>query len=551
MNSVSHRFARRSLLQAAGAAGLVAGALPSAAKARIPGRPAALRGRWGDQGNGRFVNPIIPADYSDIDVIRTEDGYYAISSTLHTAPGMAILHSHDLVNWTQIGHAVPDISRLDPTLGWLDMQAYGRGVWAGAIRRHNSLYYIYFTCPDSGLYVTTASAPAGPWSAPACLLATKGFDDPCPFWDDDGQAWLVATRFAPDPVTGAEYEIFLYRLSADGLSLDTGSAVKIHQSAGSEANKLYKFDGLYYHYFSEVKPEGRVAMMKRASSLKGPWQSQQLNHVDGTIDKEPNQGGLVTDADGKWWFLTHQGRGDWEGRALCLLPVTWRNGWPVVGQVGADGVGIMVWESGMPGGRSSPRLPHLSDDFSEGRLSDVWEWNHQPQPGMWRIEAGRGLRLFAASPARPGFDGVRNVLSQRSWRTAHSAVKVELDLSDMADGQVAGLCHFAERHAFIGVRQSAGKRQLVFSTEDKWVDGPSVSRSTLWLHSWWDIDGRARFSFSVDGDAEVPFGFAYQLDWGHYRGDRTGVFTYNAMEDGSVLFRDFRYAIAPQNQGAP
>lgn len=547
MTETGRRMARRGFLQTAGAVGLLATARPAAAKAGIPVRPNALRGRWGDQGNGRFVNPIIPADYSDIDAIRTDDGYYAISSTLHTAPGMAVLHSHDLVNWTQIGHAIADIAALDPALGWQEMQAYGRGVWAGSLRKHGGLYYIYVTCPDSGLYVTTASAPTGPWSEPVCLLAAPGYDDPCPFWDDDGQAYLVMTRFAPDPATGASYEIFLYRLSADGLSLDAGSAVKIHQSAGSEANKLYKFNGLYYHYFSEVKPEGRVAMMKRAARLTGPWQTQQLNHVDSKIDKEPNQGGFVTDSDGHWWFLTHQGHGDWEGRALCLLPVTWQAGWPIIGQHGPDGIGVMVWEAAMPGGRSNARLPELSDVFS-GALSPIWEWNHQPRTDMWRIEPDGGLRLNAFTPAYAGFEGVGNVLSQRSWKTARNAVKVELDLSDMADGQVAGLCHFADRHALIGVRQQGGKRQVVFIRADDTLTGPDLPSTQLWLHSTWDVEGRARFAYSLDGQTEIPFGAMYQLDWGHYRGDRIGLCTYNTAGSGSVVFRHFDYSLAAQNQ---
>jgi beta-xylosidase len=542
---------RRAFLRATGASCVLSAGLPLPVRADIPARPAALKGRWGDQGDGRYVNPVIPADYSDIDVIRAPDGYYAISSTLHTSPGMAILHSDDLVNWTQIGHAVPDISKLDPALAAADMQAYGHGVWAGALRRHKALFYIYFTCPDSGLYVTTAAKPEGPWSAPVCLMATQGFDDPCPFWDDDGQAYLVTTRFAPDPATGEAYIIYLYRMSADGLSLDAGSAVRIHQSAGSEANKLYKFNGLYYHYYSEVRPEGRVAMMERASSLSGPWRTRQLNHVNRDIDKEPNQGGFVTDRDGRWWFLTHQGSGDWEGRALCLLPVSWRDGWPIIGQVGADGVGVMVWEADMPGGGSSPRLPDLSDDFASGRLSSVWEWNHQPQAGAWRIEAGGGLRLTAVGRAYADFDGVRNILSQRSWRTSRNSVRVELDITDMRDGQIGGLCHFADRHAFIGVEQSDGERRLVFRTRGEAIRGPVVPCARLKLSSHWDIDGRTRFCYELEGGVDTAFGAEYQLDWGHYRGDRVGLFTFNDVADaGSMLFRSFVYEISAQNIGA-
>ena len=133
--------------------------------------------------------------------------------------------------------------------------------------------------------------------------------------------YLVTTHTAAEGPSATKYNIHLFKLTADGASIVPGSDRIIHQSRGSEANKLYKWNGLYYHYYSEVRPEGRVAMMDRAKSLDGPWETRQIIHVHGTVDKEPNQGGIVQAPDGNWWFFTHQGRGDWEGRAAVLLPV--------------------------------------------------------------------------------------------------------------------------------------------------------------------------------------------------------------------------------------
>jgi beta-xylosidase len=357
-NGADQRLCRRAFVAASGAAATTILAAGGASAQPSP-RPVRLKGLWGDQGDGRFVNPILPADYSDIDVIQAGDRYVAISSTLHTAPGMVVMESTDLVNWDVLGHAVDDIAPLGENLSWRRMDGYGRGVWAGALRFHNGRFHLYFTCPDSGLYVTSAERPRGPWTPLRCLWAVSGHNDPCPFWDDDGQAYLVMTRFAPDPVTNLRYSIFLYRLSADGRAIDIASAREIHRSNGSEASKLYKFGGRYYHYFSEVRPEGRVAMMRRSSSLNGPWEERQLNHVAAAIDKEPNQGGLVQARDGAWWFLTHQGTGDWAGRALCLLPVRWIDGWPILGEPGADGIGAMVWScpSRSPDTAAGPSLP--------------------------------------------------------------------------------------------------------------------------------------------------------------------------------------------------
>ncbi len=507
--------------------------------------------RWGDQGDGSFVNPIIPADYSDLDAIRVGNTYYAISSTLHTSPAMVILRSSDMVNWTTIGHAVPDLGTLgEEDMSWRRMKGYGRGMWAGAIRHHAGRFYIYFATPDSGLFVTTAERAEGPWSPPHSLLHEAGFDDPCPFWDTDGRAWLVMTRFGADPVTGKHYVISLYRMSPDGMTLDRASAIPIQNSDGSEANKLYKFGGTYYHYFSEVKPEGRVPMMKRATSLPGLAQAKavQLGHVNAPVDREPNQGGLLQAPDGTWWFLTHQGHGDWEGRAMCLLPVTWRDGWPIIGRPGPDGIGNMVWESRKPIPSRRPPLPDLSDRFA-GDLKPVWEWNHAPRYDAYSLTERRGwLRLKAFQPAYPGLRGVGNVLSQRSWRTADNRASVAIDLSAMVDGQTAGLCHLSADGAWIGVRQRGNRRFLCFALGTTIEEGPEVEASLIRLATRWTHDGRAIFEQDGGRGEFQRFGGTYDLQWKDYRGDRVGLFTFHESEmRGHADFSDFQYRIAPQN----
>jgi beta-xylosidase len=372
---------------------LLSHSLPAASE--IPIRPPELLGLWGDQANGTFVNPILPADFSDIDAIRVGGDFYAISSTFQYSPGVVILHSRDLVNWAIIGHAVSDITQIGPELNWDRMNRYGRGVWAGAIRYHDKKFWIYFGTPDEGFFMTTAADPAGPWSPLQQVWKVKGWDDGCPFWDDDGQGYLVCSN------TAGGYAIHLFKLSPDGKSLLIASDKIIHQSHGSEANKLYKINGLYYHYYSQVQPEGRVIMMERSASLQGPWEIRQLNHVSKRIDKEPNQGGLVELASGDWWFLTHQGTGDWEGRAMALLPVTWRDGWPIIGKPGADGIGNMIWSAPLPLPSSPVSSPEKSD-FAAGVLGPQWEWNYQPRAGKWSLTERRGfLRLHAPVQTRP------------------------------------------------------------------------------------------------------------------------------------------------------
>jgi len=499
------------------------------------------KGPWGDQGDGAYVNPVIPGDYSDIDAIRVENDYYAISSTLQFSPGMVILHSRDLVNWRILGHAVDDVTRIGPEMNWDRMNRYGRGVWAGSIRHHDGRFWIYFAAPDEGIFMTTARDPAGPWEPLHSIWKVSGWDDCCPFWDDDGQGYLVCTHFSD------QYKIHLFKMSLDGKQLLPDSDKAIHQSRGSEANKLYKINGLYYHFYSEVRGEGRVVMMNRSRSLDGPWETRQLNHVKKAADREPNQGGLVQIPSGQWWFITHQGAGDWEGRPLCLLPVTWTDGWPIPGKVGPDGIGNMVWSARKPIGGLPIAVPQTSDEFDSARLSAQWEWNHQPRKDKWSLSERPGyLRLHAFRPLKKGsLLHAGNTLTQRSMRADKSEAVIEIDLSGMADGQQAGLCHFAGTYSTLGLRQSAGKRILTYDNNGKITSGPEITASTLWLKSTWNQDGLSQYAYSLDGAGFTSFGDPYKLSWGHYRGDRIGIYCFNDdSETGHVDVNWFHYSFA-------
>ncbi len=506
----------------------------------IAPRPPALAGRWGDQSNGTFVNPILPSDYSDLDAIRVGDDFYAISSTFQYSPGVVILHSKDLVNWTLLGHAVDDLTRIGPEMNWDQMNRYGRGIWAGAVRYHDGKFWIYFGTPDEGFFVTTAKDPAGPWEPLQLLWKTKGWDDCCPFWDDDGTPYFICSN------TADGYKIHLFQMAPDGKSLLLNTDKVIHQSKGSEANKLYKINGLYFHYYSENTREGRVAMMERSKSLDGPWETHQLNHVNKKIDQEPNQGGLIQLTDGTWWFLTHQGTGDWQGRAMCLLPVTWIYNWPIIGTPGPDKVGTMVWSAAKPIAGQPLTAPQTSDAFDKPTLSPQWEWNYQPRADKWSLTERPGfLRLHAFAPLKPD-DLLKagNTLTQRVFRTNKNEVTVKLDLAGMADGQQAGLCHLARAWAAFGISQSGSTRTLTLNRAGKISQGPELAATTLYLRTSWNLDGDSQFSFSIDGVTFTPFGPTIPLTWSYYRGDRLGLYSYNNKADaGYVDFASFTYTL--------
>ncbi|MEK4042609.1 glycoside hydrolase 43 family protein [Paenibacillus sp. FSL H8-0048] len=502
-------------------------------------------GQWGDQGDGTYVNPVMPGDYCDPDVIRVGEDYYCISSTLHCSPGMAVLHSKDLVNWNVISHVVDDLTVIGPEYRYDRMNRYGRGVWAGAIRFHLNKYWVYFFTPDEGLFLSTAEHPAGPWEPLHCMWEVAGWDDCCPFWDDDGQGYMVATNFADN------YQIYLFNLSNDGRSLLQDSGVVVHQFNGSEASKLYKINGLYFLFHSEVRREKgqdvRVVMMLRSEHLYGPYEEKELIHTHGVeLDREPNQGGLVETPAGEWYFISHQGAGGYfEGRTLHLLPVSWVDGWPIIGEdTDGDGIGEMVWGGMKPVNGYPAAALTMNDDFDHPALQPYWEWNHQPKADKWSLTERAGyLRLYACLPsAKNDFFKVSNTLSQRAYRVKHNVVTAKFDLSGLADDQEAGLCHFGQTYCTIGIHQQQGTRVLRYNNSGVIRLGPSIDTREIWFRSVWNLKGESTCAYSLDGEQFISFGDTYRLGWGHYRGDRVGVYSFNhEREEGYMDVAYFNY----------
>ena len=506
---------------------------------------------WGDQGNGTYRNPVIPADYSDLDCIRVGDDYYAISSTMQFSPGMTILHSRDLVNWEIVGNAVSDLTKISPALGWQQMDRYGRGIWAGTLRYHDGRFYLYFGAPDEGFFMTSAPKAEGPWEPLTPLLKEKGWDDCSAFWDKKGQAWFIGTHFADG------YKSYLFRMAADGRSIDRSSARLVNEGNGREASKLIEHDGWYYIVFSEHRDGvGRYVMAKRDRKMTGHFREERQLLLPCREANEPNQGGIIEGRDGKWYFLTHHGSGDWSGRIVSLLPVEWRDGWPMMGaQQGEISPGAMVWQGRIPLPNVSSSLsgegwggaPSRSDDFDNPVLGPQWQWNYQPRTEMFSLTERPGwLRLKAFRPLENDrLLKAGNTLTQRSFRSKANEVTIRMDISQMTDGQHAGLCHFAAHSGCLGVVRENGQLFLELRHDDKSqvVQLPLQCGRTgeglfLWLRSSWGLDGLSHFSYSLDGDTFTPFG-DYKLSWGYYRGDRIGIYNYNNVSESGVIDVDY------------
>ena len=522
--------------------GLITNPAPAAGPATAP---------WGDQGDGTFRNPVLNGDFSDPDVIRVGPDYYLITSSFQYSPGMPVLHSKDLVNWQFFGHSIPNVAAIGPELNFDRMNRYNRGVWAGAIRYHAGKFWMFTATMDEGIFMTTADNPAGPWSMGHRVSDIKNVDDPCPFWDDDGQAYLLYST------PGKAWKLRIAKMAADGTSVDFSTSTILDDYHSSEGGKLYKVDGTYYVFHNENRGgKNRVGVFMRSKNLGGPWEKKLfLQSQAADRDREPNQGGLIDTPDGKkWYFLTHHGRGGfYEGRVVSLVPVKWVDGWPVAEAAGADGAGTVSYApQPMPATAGPPAAPQSGDDFDGPTLGLQWEWNYEPTPGVWSLSERPGfLRINAMRPLKKGvLLKTPNIITQRVMGRAGGRAEVKLDLSGLVDGQQAGLCVYDKDWAMIGVEQTGGQRRVVFDTTGKpTAAGPAIMGTAVWLRFDLDDNGIAHAACSSDGKAFTPLGEAYQIKWANYRGGRIGLYTFNDDRDAGYIDID-RFAYDYPRPGA-
>ena len=367
--------------------------------ADTPTAPREIRTVWGDQGDGTYKNFILWSDACNPDVVRVGKDFYMVTSTVHLSPNMAIYHSLDAVNWTIVGHVVADVTQFSPKYGYDQMQGAGYGSWAASLRYHDGKFWVYVIDPTEGLFMSTATNPAGPWE-PLHLVSGdfKNHDDPSVLWDDDGKVYLSCADFSKSSPGTHIYEIKLFQLSADGRQmLDSGTV--IHRGRIAEATKLYKISG--YYYLMHTEEPGRKQWLMRSKIIYGPYESKIVFQSPPDDKYKPvNEGCLVQLAGGKWIYLAQCNYTTVWGWPLALLPVRWTNGWPFIGKdVNQDGIGEMVWEGKKPIAGEPICRPQSSDEFDSPQLQPQWEFNFEPMTGAYSLAAHPGfLRLYAKTP---------------------------------------------------------------------------------------------------------------------------------------------------------
>ena len=525
-----------------------------------------------DNGNGTFTNPLFYDEFSDPDIIRVGDDYYLAGTTMHSVPGLVILHSRDLVNWENVSYCFDRFDFPEDKFALKNHQEiYGQGIWAPAIRYANGQFYIFSNVNGKGLQCFTSKDIRGPWTH---HNMQGNIYDLSVLFDDDGKIYAIhkygevhCTELKPDmsgPVEGT-----------DRVIIPEGNGI-------GEGHHMYKINGMYYLISTDYLPNGRT-LCSRSKSIWGPYETRVITadetygyhavgrtqvprrekyrigsdgtkftiasaSADATGCDNAHQGGIVQAQDGSWWALLMQ---DFHsvGRTVCLMPMTWKDGWPMIGLEGNLGRAPRTWFKPMSVATQSQTVPHApynrNEDFNGKALGRVWQWNHNPDDSQWRLKNGR-LRL-QSMPAEQ-LMWARNTLTQRVIGPT-SVTTVELYVKGMKDGDVAGLGNINVPCSWIGVVKD-GKNLTLRCFEQLTNDTVVVTvpdglaSGKIYLRSIGDYDNnQAQYAYSFDGEAYTLLGrmmpLPYQLIT--FQGSRHALFAFNhkGQKGGYAEFDNF------------
>ena len=518
--------------------------LPSFASAQVSYRSQV----WSpDNGDGTYTNPVINADYSDPDVCVVGEDYYLTASSFQCIPGLPILHSRDLVNWTLIGYAVKELKPAEV----FSTPSHGNGIWAPSIRYHNGEFYIYWGDPDFGVFMVKAKDPSGVWSEPLCVIPGKGMIDTCPLWDDDGRCYLVngwansRSRFAS--------VLTVRELNAEGTA-PISEPVIVFDGNGTENRtcegpKFYKRDGWYWI----MCPAGGVPtgfqLAMRSKSPYGPYEAKKVLAQGKSSVNGPHQGGWVHTAFGEDWFLHFQDK-ECYGRVVHLQPVTWRDNWPVMG-VDADGdyCGEPVLRHRKPKTQGAVPLanPVESDEFDQPRTGLQWQWqaNYNQTFGMPTVFGTYRVFNFKHPASSPNLWDVPNMLLQKTPADRFTAT-TKVRLTSKADNQVGGLIMMGLDYSALVAKRvgkefilqqvtcrsaDKGKADSVTDiatlqpTEEDKVDYKPAIHLDIYLRMKVD-NGQCRFSYSLDGKKFRDAGEVFKMREGKWIGAKIGLVSY-------------------------
>ena len=495
-----------------------------------------------------YSNPLMWEDLPDSEVIRVGDAYYYTASTFHHSPGAPVLRSYDLVNWETISHSVPVLD-FDNSYNLNGSRSYVNGIWASSLQYRDSnktFYWMGCMHNKGGGYVFTAKSPEGPWiknSSQACyydmgLLVDKDSDKMYVAWGNNS--------------------INVAELSADGLREVRRQEVfktPSNISGPLEGSRFYKINGNYYIFMTQYANGEYVA--RSTNGPFGPYEIRpfavRLPYAGVGSGGSPHQGGIVQTQNGDWYYIAFNDAYP-AGRLPVMAPMTWSNGWPSVTLVNGQW-GASYPFPNLPCGAGKVKPRNGKDSFTSSTLNHAWEWNHNPDNSKW--STGNGLNLRTATVTSDLY-AARNTLTRRI-EGPRSVATIELDYSEMQNGDVSGLSALRDSSAWIGVKKANGTTRVVTTSgatlDSSWntnsygleTASSSISGGKIWLRVDADVrttsgGGTARFYYSTNGTQFTQLGGTFNMkrEWNYFLGYRFGIFNYATQSlGGSVNISSF------------
>ncbi len=480
------------------------------------------------QNQTTVQNPLIFADVPDVDVICVGEDYYMASTTFQYAPGVPIMHSRDMKHWSVISYVIDRLNdgpwnNLEPGKG----NTYGRGQWAPCIRYHEGKYYVFFgTSVHSYLYET--EDPRGPWK-----LRTKFEEyihDASMLFDDDGRVYLVY---------GAA-KIRLRELKPDLSGFKEGGIDQVLESIPmediNEGSHVYKINGKYYITTISWTPGSiRTQLCYRSDKITGPYEKQVVMQDDfGFSNHGVAQGAFWKASNNEWYamlFQDHEG----VGRIPFLMPVTWKDGWPMMG----DEQGKIPHEFVIPNIPEQGKSYVIgSDDFSGKELSLLWQWNHNPDNSLWSLTERKGWLRLKTGQICSGIMEARNTITQRT-EGPYCSGTVKMDVRHMKVGDKAGLMSFCSEPGGLTVERREDGYYLLMTDRDKTCATlPMGKLKKIHLRMECDfITDTAHFLYSLNGRTFKPLGEGFHMvfNLAHFIGNKFAIFNYATQEGGGYV----------------
>ena len=403
-----------------------------------------------DLGNGMYKNPILYADYSDPDACRAGEDYFMIASSFCNAPGLPVLHSKDLVNWKVINYILPKVPEER-----YDKPVHGCGVWAPAIRYHDGTFFACFPMPDEGIYMSTTKDPFGTWSEPVNIRPGAGWIDPCPFWDEDGRAYLVA-GVAKSRI-GYKSVLHMIEMQPDGMGLIGEAKVvfdgNLNEQETIEGPKLYKRNGWYYIFAPAGGVKTGWQTVLRSRNIFGPYEYRVVMRQGDTPVNGPHQGAWVDTVTGEDWFLHFQDVYA-AGRIIHLQPMSWKEDWPIIGiaKDGNDyGEPVLTYRKPNVGEAAKEAEicePDASDDFTKNTLGLQWQWNANPKEDWYKLTS-EGLCLNAVKQEEKIKHGDYPNLLLQKWPAPEFICDTTLSLAGLKANEEAGVISMGVKYALL------------------------------------------------------------------------------------------------------